>query len=48
VARLKGSDLRAAAARQLLQEAKENQAVLAAEADRLAKELAALPAENAI
>jgi hypothetical protein len=33
---------RAAAARQLLQEAEENQAIFVAEADRLAKELAAL------
>jgi len=43
VARLKGGDPRAAAARRLLQEAKENQAVLVAEADRLAKEMASLP-----
>ena len=43
VARLKGSDPRAATARQLLQVAEENQAVLIAEADRLAKELASLP-----
>ena len=42
VARLKGGDPRAAAARRLLQEAQENQAVLVAEADRLAKELAPL------
>jgi len=42
VARLKGSDTRAVAARQLLRDAEENQAVLAAEADRLAKELATL------
>ena len=48
VARLKGGDPRAAAARRLLQEAEENQAIFVAEADRLAKELAALPAENAI
>ena len=33
---------RAAAARQLLQEAEENQAIFVAEADRLIKELAAL------
>jgi hypothetical protein len=39
---LKEADPRAAAAKRLLQEAEENQAVLAAEADRLAKELAAL------
>ena len=42
VARLKGGDPRAAAARRLLQEAQENQAIFVAEADRLAKELAAL------
>ena len=39
---LKEDDPRAAAARQLLQEAEENQAIFVAEADRLAKELAAL------
>ena len=43
VARIKGRDPRAAAARRLLQEAEENQAVLVAEADRLAKELQRLP-----
>jgi hypothetical protein len=43
VARLKGNDPRAATARQLLQEAEENQAIFVAEADRLAKELASLP-----
>ena len=48
VARLKGCDPRATATRRLLQEAEENQAIFVAEADRLAKELAALPAENAI
>ena len=42
VARLKGCDPRATAARRLLQEAEENQAVLVAEAGRLAKELATL------
>jgi hypothetical protein len=42
VARIKGRDPRAAAARRLLQEAEENQAVLVAEADRLAKELVTL------
>ena len=42
VARLKGGDPRAAAARRLLQEAEENQAVLVAEVDRLATELATL------
>ena len=42
VARLKGNDPRAAAARQLLHEAEENQAIFFAEADRLAKELASL------
>ena len=42
VDRLKEGDPRAAAARQLLQEAEENQAVFVAEADRLAKELAPL------
>ena len=42
VARSKGRDPRAAAARRLLQEAEESQAVLVAEADRLAKELATL------
>ena len=40
---LKEGDPRAAAAKRLLQEAEENQAVLIAEADRLAKELASLP-----
>jgi hypothetical protein len=39
VARIKGR----AAARRLLQEAEENQAVLVADADRLAKELQRLP-----
>ncbi|WP_147150239.1 hypothetical protein [Reyranella soli] len=39
---LKEADPRAAGAKRLLQEAEENQAILAAEADRLAKELAAL------
>jgi hypothetical protein len=43
VARIKGRDPRAAAARRLLQEAEENQAVLVADADRLAKELQRLP-----
>jgi hypothetical protein len=43
VARIKGRDPRAAAARRLLQEAEENQAVLVAEAERLAKELQRLP-----
>ena len=42
VAHLKVGDRRAVAARQLLQEAEENQAIFVAEADRLAKELAAL------
>ena len=42
VAHLKARDRCAAAARQLLQEAEENQAIFVAEADRLAKELAAL------
>ena len=42
VAHLKVSDPRAVAARQLLQEAEENQAIFVAEADRLAKELASL------
>ena len=42
VAHLKVGDRRAVAARQLLQEAEENQAIFVAEADRLAKELATL------
>ena len=41
VANLKVGDRRAVAARQLLQEAEQNQAIFVAEADRLAKELAA-------
>ena len=36
------------AARKLLQDVEATQAMYAAEADRLAKELAALPAENAM
>jgi septal ring factor EnvC (AmiA/AmiB activator) len=43
VARLKAGNRRVAAARQSLQDAEENQAIFVAEADRLAKELAALP-----
>ena len=48
VADLEQSGQDTEAARQLLQEAEANQAIYVAEADRLANELAALPAENTI